>query len=296
MEGSVTIDKMGITEISIKSKKYPEGVRSVVKPPDILFVRGELLPEDKTAVAIVGSRKCTAYGKQVAYDLAFALAKAGVTVVSGMALGIDGEAHKGALDAGGRTIAVLGTGVDDASIYPRAHTALAKRILKQGALVSEFEPGAPAYPSNFPQRNRIIAGLALGTVVVEANKRSGSLITPGFALEQGKDVFAVPGPIYSGTSAGTHALIQQGAKLITCAEDILQELAIEPRVQKTASGGQSTAQEKMILDVIEKGPADTDAIIQQLDLPTQAVLTLLAVLELKQKVQHIGNNTYVVKK
>lgn len=290
------MERMQIKEISIKSKKYPESVRHVVEPPDILFVRGELLPEDKTAVAIVGSRKCTAYGKQVAYDLAFALAKAGITVVSGMALGIDGEAHKGALDGGGRTIAVLGTGVDDASIYPQTHMALAKRILAQGVIVSEFATGTPALPHHFPRRNRIIAGLTLGTIVVEADMRSGSLITARWALEQGKEVFAVPGPLYSRASAGAHALIQQGAKLITCVEDVLNELNIVPAAAQNGSNEQVTEEEKMILGVVEKGPAETDAIIAALDLPSHTVLSLLAMLELKQNVANIGNNTYVIKK
>ncbi len=290
------MSKSDVKEISIKSKEYPKSLRHIVEPPDILFVRGELLPEDTIAVAIVGSRKCTSYGKQVAYDLAFALAQAGVTVVSGMALGIDGEAHKGALDAGGRTIAVLGTGVDDASLYPRTHAALALRIIKQGAIVSEFATGTPALPRHFPQRNRIIAGLSLGTVVAEADMRSGSLITAGFALEQGKEVFAVPGPLYSRASSGAHALIQQGAKLITCAEDILSELNIKPKTAQSQNGAQLTKEERMICAAIEKGPAETDALIAGLDLPSHAVLSLLAMLELKQKIAHIGNNTYVIKK
>ncbi len=290
------MERMEIAEIGIADKKYPKSVRHIVEPPAVLFVRGELLPGDETAVAIVGSRKCTAYGKQVAYDLAFACAKAGVTVVSGMALGIDGEAHKGALDGGGRTIAVLGTGVDDASLYPRAHTALAQRIMKQGAILSEFSPGTPALPHHFPQRNRIISGLALGTIVVEADMRSGSLITAGFALDQGKEVFAVPGPIYAQSSAGAHALIQQGAKLVTCVEDVLHELNIAPVTAPIAADEHATKEEKLILGVIEKGAAETNAIIAELDLPSHAVLSLLAMLELKQKISHIGNNTYVIKK
>lgn len=286
---------MRIHEISIKDKNYPERIRQVVQPPKKIFIVGSLLPKDETAIAIVGSRKCTAYGKQVAYDLAFALAKAGVTIVSGMALGIDGEAHKGALDAQGRTIAVLGTGVNDTSIYPRAHLELAHRIMKQGAVLSEFSSEDPSYPSNFPQRNRIIAALALGTIVVEADEKSGSLITAGFALELGKEVFAVPGPIYSRTSSGTNRLIQQGATLITGVDDVLRELGLAPQAAGGAMDALSAEEQKIII-AIEEGLADTDSLIEQLGMPAHSVLPLLSMLELKKKIQQIGHNTYAIKK
>jgi len=286
---------MDITEISITSTKYPEGLRHIAVPPKTLYVRGELRESDANAVAIVGSRKCTHYGKQVAYDLANALARHGVTVVSGMALGIDAEAHKGALDAGGRTIAVLGTGVDDASLYPHTHKPLAEQIVQAGAVLSEFEPGTPAYPGNFPQRNRIIAGLSYGTVIVEADERSGSLITARFALEQGKEVFAVPGQIYSRTTRGVHRLIQEGAKLITSVEDILEEL---PQLATTAVEQQDTTlteDELRIIELIAREPAQVDHLIEQLALPSHETIGMLAMLELKDKIQHIGNNTYAIK-
>lgn len=284
-----------IEEISINDRGYPEDIRRVVEPPRVLYVRGKMLPEDARAVTIVGARKCTSYGKQVAYDFAFALAKQGITVVSGMALGIDGEAHKGALDAGGRTIAVLGTGVDDASLYPDTHAPLAKRIIKQGAVISEFSSGTPALPHHFPQRNRIVAALGLGTLVVEADEKSGSLITAGFALELGKDVFAVPGSIYSRTSTGTHKLIQQGAKLVTKVEDILEalQLAPTPPVQGNAAENE---RERLVLSLVAEEPLEIDTIIERLDLPSNDVLSLLAILELKQKVTRIGGNSYAIKK
>src|SRR3989338_50525 len=242
--------KMEIKEIKINDKKFPERVRRIHQPPAALFLLGELKTEDENAVAIVGARQCTAYGRQVAYDLAYELAKRGITVVSGMALGIDGEAHKGALDAGGRTIAVLGSGVDEKSIYPHTHISLAERISKNGAVLSEFPPGTPSYPSNFPQRNRIVSALSLGVVVVEAGEKSGSLITANFALEQGKEVFAVPGPIYSPASVGANLLIQQGAKLIRHADDILEELNLplsEVRPQKIEP---ENKEEKLIMDAL----------------------------------------------
>lgn len=285
---------MKVTEIAQSDAAYPELLRHIHEPPAKLYVRGMLPAENAPCIAIVGSRKCTPYGKQAAYDLAYALAKAGVTVVSGMALGIDGEAHLGALDAGGRTIAVLGTGVNDASLYPHSHIELARRIMEQGAVISEYEPGTPAYPNQFPERNRIVSGLSRGVIIVEADLRSGSLITARLALEQGRDVFAVPGPIYSRTSQGTHALIQEGAKLVAKAEDILQDWGLSGAAS-AAEDATLSDEERAVLAAVSAGPAHTDALIAQLDLPSHAVLSLLSILELKRKVQHIGNNTYVVK-
>ncbi len=284
---------MEITEIAITDKNYPERVRRIYEPPKKLFVRGELLPEDEIGIAIVGARKCTQYGKQVAYDLAFALAQYGVTIVSGMALGIDGEAHRGALDAGGRTIAVLGTGVDENSIYPHTHKSLAEKIIAQGAVLSEFEPGTPALPHHFPQRNRIISALSLGVVVIEANEKSGSLITARFALEQGKDVFAVPGPIYAQTSIGTNKLIQQGAKLVITAQDILDELGIE-QIKKAATRDDEEipAEHRLILTLIAEETISTDELIAKTQLPSSIVLSTITMLELQNKIQRVGANTY----
>jgi len=286
---------MQIQEIKINDKKFPERVRRIHQPPPALFACGELKPEDENAVAIVGARKCTAYGRQVAYDLAHELAKRGITVVSGMALGIDGEAHKGALDAGGRTIAVLGSGVDEKSIYPHTHISLAERISKNGAVLSEFPPGTPSYPSNFPQRNRIVSALSLGVVVVEAGEKSGSLITANFALEQGKEVFAVPGPIYSPASAGANLLIQQGAKLIRHADDILEELNLplsETRPQKIEP---ENKEEKLIMDALANETLSIDDIIKITRLAPSVALTALTMLELKKAVKNIGQNVYTLK-
>jgi len=285
---------MPIQEIKINDRKFPERVRRIHQPPPALFMLGSLMPGDENAVAIVGARKCTAYGRQTAYDLAYELARRGVTIVSGMALGIDGEAHKGALDAGGRTIAVLGSGVDDKSIYPHTHISLAERISKNGAVLSEFPPGTPSYPSNFPQRNRIVSALSLGVVVVEAGEKSGSLITANFALEQGKEVFAVPGPIYSPASAGANLLIQQGAKLIRNADDILEELNLplpETRPQKIEPENE---EEKLIMDALADETLNIDDIIKTTRLAPSAALTALTMLELKKTVKNIGNNTYAI--
>lgn len=290
---------MPITKILLPETGYPEGLRHVVKPPETLFMRGTLLPADEEGVAIVGSRKCSTYGKQVAYDFAYGLAQAGVTIISGMAFGVDGEAHRGALDAGGRTIAVLGTGVDTPSLYPAAHKGLAERIEKSGALISEFPVGTQALPHHFPQRNRMIAGLAQCVVVIEAGIHSGSLITAGFALEQGKEVCAVPGSIYASTSVGTHTLIRQGAHLVTSATDVLLLIGKEIIKQNsTPSSGteKMSPTEEIILTCIEKGPREIDALIAEIAVPAHEILSLLPLLELKNKIQYIGNNTYVIKK
>ena len=191
----------------------------------IFYKKGQILKTDENAVAIVGTRKASPYGKWTAYRLAGDLAKRGVTVVSGLAYGIDTEAHKGALDHGGRTIAVLGCGLDQC--YPKSNARLMQQIERQGAVLSEYPIGMGPVPGNFPARNRIISGLAKGVVVVEAAAKSGALITAEFALEQGREVFAVPGNINSELSEGTNRLIQEGAKLVSCVEDILEELNID---------------------------------------------------------------------
>jgi DNA processing protein len=207
---------------------YPALLGAIHDPPSTLFLRGggetELL--DGTAVAVVGARACSSYGRSVARSLARELAAAGLVVISGMARGIDGEAHRGALDAGGSTVAVLGCGID--RDYPAAHAELARRICERGLVVSEYEPGIEPAPWRFPARNRIIAGLSRATVVVEARERSGALITADFSLEEGREVLAVPGEITSALSAGTNALLRLGATPVTCAGDVLEALGVEP--------------------------------------------------------------------
>ncbi len=280
-------------ELKIKNKNFPESLKNIPKPPKRIFVRGNVLQEDKTAIAIVGARKCSSYGKQTAYDIAYALAKNGVTIISGLALGIDGEAHKGALDAGGRTLAILGTGIDDNSIYPYSHKSLAERVLKNGALISEYEPGTPALPHQFPERNRIISGLSLGVLVVEAKERSGSLITAHIALEQGKDIFSIPGPIHSPSSKGTNKLIQQGAKLVTKPEDILEELELSG-IEIKKKEVNFSKEEKNILKILETEAIHTNDIIRISKMPTSSVLTTITMLEMKKVIKDVGGNMYVV--
>ena len=204
------LDREGVKVVTWVSEEYPTNLRNIHDPPPVIYIKGELLPEDDWAVAVVGTRHASVYGKEVARRLAGDLARNGVTVVSGLAAGIDTVAHQAALEAGGRSIAVLGSGVD--IIYPEQNAALARQLQEQGALVSEYPLGTKPERSNFPPRNRIISGLSLGALVVEAGARSGALITADFAGDQGRDVFAIPGSIFQRTSEGTNRLIQDGAK------------------------------------------------------------------------------------
>ncbi|MEE9144876.1 MAG: DNA-processing protein DprA [Candidatus Binatia bacterium] len=215
--------EIGMKILPYDAPIYPARLRMIPDPPPFLYVKGEILDEDEKAVAVVGSRSASEYGLRITRDLCQNLASLGFTVVSGMARGIDGEAHRAALDAGGRTLAVLGSGID--VIYPAEHKDLYRRISRCGAILSELPIGTPPLPFNFPSRNRLISGTSLGVVVVEATEKSGSLITAELALEQGREVFAVPGEAGASRSRGTHRLIRQGAKLVERVEDIVEEIA-----------------------------------------------------------------------
>ena len=229
------VDKYGCQIVTLYDAAYPSHLKQIDTPPFVLYVRGELVPEDALSISLVGSRNAKDYGRKVSYRLSYQLAQRGLTVVSGFAKGIDTSAHRGALEAGGRTIAVMGNGLS--IIYPAANTDLAEKIAASGALISEFPMAARPKPRNFPRRNRIISGLTLGTVVVEASNRSGALITARLAGEQGREVFAVPGEIFSELSTGTHKLINDGAKLINTVDDLLNELPpyVLSQIQSEAS-------------------------------------------------------------
>ena len=216
------INEHGCQVLTLYDDAYPALLKEIDTPPLVLYVKGELTPEDSLSISLVGSRNARDYGRKVSYRLSYQLAQRGLTVVSGFAKGIDTAAHRGALEAGGRTIAVMGNGLS--VIYPAINRDLLKRIEASGALISEFPIAVKPKPTNFPRRNRIISGLTLGTVVVEASNRSGALITARLAAEQGREVFAVPGEIFSELSTGTHKLINNGAKLINTVDDLLNEL------------------------------------------------------------------------
>ncbi|NQT23051.1 MAG: DNA-protecting protein DprA [Candidatus Omnitrophica bacterium] len=216
------IEKLGIKVITIDDKEYPSNLKHIYNPPKVLYVKGKIVPKDHYSIAVVGARKSSTYGRETAARLARELAEKSITVVSGMARGIDTYAHRGALESGGRTIAVLGCGIN--IIYPPENKSLMEEISKSGAVISEFPINTPPLRRNFPMRNRIISGLSFGVVVVEAAEKSGSLITASLALEQGREVFSVPGRVDTRLSRGTLALIKEGAKLVENVDDILEEV------------------------------------------------------------------------
>jgi DNA processing protein len=289
------LQSQGITALTLQDPAYPENLRQVADPPPVLFARGKLCPDDAVAVALVGTRRATAYGKAVAERLATDLARAGVTVVSGLARGIDTAAHLAAVRAGGRTIAVLGNGLDQ--VYPPENCELARSIVdsQQGALVSEFAPGVPPDAVNFPRRNRIISGLSRLTVIVEAGEKSGALITADFALEQGRDVLSVPGSVLSPGSAGANYLLKQGASPVTCADDILEALGVSlpPAPDLARHVPELGPIETWVWDALSDEPRHIDELIRGLPmLPLGALSAILAKLELKGLVRQAGPMLY----
>jgi DNA processing protein len=264
---------------------YPASLRAIADPPLVLAILGAP-GGDAGAVAIVGARRASGYGRRVAEELARGLAAVGITVVSGLATGIDAAAHAGALAAGGRTVAVLATGLD--RVYPPWHAELSRRVAAGGALLTEFPCGTPPLPHHFPRRNRLISGLALGTVVVEAAPRSGSLITARYALEQGREVFAVPGPVGAALHEGPNRLIQDGAKLVRGVDDILDEIAPQLRARAIATrapGPTLSEVESRVLDAMRPGDAHVDEVIRRAALPPGTALETLLALELRGVVE-----------
>jgi len=281
---TLKLARAGATLVAWSDDAYPPALRHIAQPPLVLAVRGSLGGPDEPAIAIVGARRASEYGRHMAEELARRLAQAGVTVVSGLAAGVDAAAHHAALAAGGRTVAVLGTGID--RVYPKWHRELARAIAGQGALVSEFPCGSPPLQFHFPRRNRIISGLTRGTIVVEAADDSGSLITARHALEQDRQVFAVPGPVGVAAHRGPNRLIQQGAMLITRAEDVVEELWPEllPRLaarRVAAAEAVLSAPERQILAAIGPEGRHVDDVIRQAAVPPGAALETLLALELR---------------
>ena len=271
---------------------YPLLLSEIPAPPPVLYYRGELLETDRTAVAIVGTRRMTAYGREMTARIAADLARAGVTVVSGLARGVDGVAHQAALDAGGRTIAVLGSGIN--RIYPPEHRNLAQRITEQGAVLSDYLPDTPPDGVNFPPRNRIISGLSLGVVVIEAPDRSGALITVDFAADQGRDVFAVPGPATAPNSAGTNRLIREGARLVRSADDVLEDLQIRRGAADTALQQALPLDEgeRRLLAILTSMPQHIDDLAALSDCTVAEISGRLMMLELQGLVRNTGAQHY----
>jgi DNA processing protein len=292
----------GVAMLTEGAANYPPLLGRIDDPPGLLFVRGSIEPCDSLAIAIVGSRHATAYGRRVAWQLANGLARAGYTIVSGLARGIDAAAHRGALDAGGRTLAVLGNGV--LNVYPPEHADLAVEVIARGALLGEAPPLAPPLPGCFPRRNRIVSGLALGVVVVEAAERSGALITARLAGEQGREVFAVPGPVDARLSRGCHALIRDGARLVQGIDDILDELGPLCEAAQTADGRTVRAPVELRLDDVERRVLDAcdavaggaaaaaciDDVVAASGLAASQVLATLGVLEMRRILRRLPGN------
>ncbi|PIQ07190.1 MAG: DNA-protecting protein DprA [Candidatus Nealsonbacteria bacterium CG18_big_fil_WC_8_21_14_2_50_37_10] len=285
-----------IKTISVKDKNYPKLLKEIKNPPEVLYYRGELNPDEK-CFGVVGTRMFSSYGKQVVLEIAGDLAEAGLTIVSGLAPGIDTFAHTATVERRKRTIAVLGTGIDERSIYPQSNLNLARKILETGgALISEYPPGTRGTQFTFPQRNRIISGLSLGVLVVEAKEKSGALITAEWAKKQQRLVFAIPGPIHSLNSKGCHYLIKhEVAKLIENANDILKELNLPAGRQVYQKGiiGE-TLEENLILKALEEEALYVDKIIEKTKLSAASIASSLAILEIKGKVRNLGGNIYAI--
>jgi DNA processing protein len=292
--------RSGVSVISRGDPEYPPPLENIPDPPGLLYVKGAILPRDQLAIAVVGSRHCTPYGTRMAERLSSALARTGFTVVSGLARGIDAAAHRGAIKAGGRTIAVLANGL--ASVYPPEHDELARSVVEAGALVSEMPMRQSPLAGLFTQRNRIISGLALGVLVVEATPRSGSLSTASHAMEQNREVFAVPGPADSLPSRGCHRLIRDGARLVETVEDIMEELG--PLVQEVRTNPEEppvrhpaelalTDSERSLLGHLDDHPTAVDDLIARTGMTAGQVMATLSVLELKRLVKRLPGHRFV---
>jgi len=313
-DSMASLARAGVSVTNWNGDDYPPRLKEIYDGPPVLYYIGDIKPQDERSVAIVGTRNPTSYGRKAAAVLSRDLASAGLTVVSGLALGIDGEAHKAALDCGGRTIAVVAGGLD--RVYPKEHTGLFHRIQERGAVVSERPLGMRPDPRSFPRRNRLISGIALGTLVIEAPDTSGAVSTVKHALEQDREVFCVPGEIFSETSRFTNRMIKEGAKLVADYTDILEELNLpdvaaderskggKPSNQTEALQKEITEQEYENTEELEPGeaalmghlsgqPLHVDDLCRQAGLPIASVTSMLTLLELKGKVEQIGSMHYV---
>jgi DNA processing protein len=287
-----TINSDQISVFTLLDDAYPRLLREIDQAPPVIYIKGTLNPSDDFAVAMVGTRRVTAYGQQVTRDTSTYLAAHGLTIVSGLARGVDALAHQHALQAGGRTIAVLGCGVD--VVYPPEHRQLADAIVENGALISDYPLGTQPEGINFPPRNRIISGLSLATIVVEAGERSGALITAAFALEQGRDIFAIPGNVFSPASRGTNRLIQKGAFAMISPQDVLDVLGLA-QVEDYKDARLSLPADRTeakILQVMDYEPIHVDEICNTVGLPVEQVSAALTTIELKGMVQHVGGMRY----
>lgn len=293
------ITDQGISILAFTDELYPRLLKEIPDAPMILFTRGNYNWEDKPLISLVGTRKFTSYGKQAAERLTADLAHAGYVIVSGLAFGIDSIAHLAALEAGSETLAILGSGIDDASISPQSHLPLARAVAHSGALVSEYLPGSKANEGTFPARDRIIAGMTLGTIVIEAPEKSGALITARLALDYNREVFAVPGSIFSPASLGTNYLIKAGAKIVTSVQDILEELPLAhsqkntPKEMPLPAHLHLSLEEEKVLKLLSHEPLHVDKIIKEARLETSSANSVLTLLEIKGLIRNVGGMHYI---
>ncbi len=288
------LDRYGVKVLTWHDENYPSRLKEIYDYPPLIYVRGSLLPEDEWCLAVVGTRRATVYGRQVTEEIVADLAQNKITIVSGLAKGIDTVAHHSALEAGGRSIAVFACGLD--IVYPSENANLARRIIQQGALISEYPLGIKPRADNFPRRNRIMSGLSLGVLVVEAGETSGALITAHLALEQNREVFAIPGSILSPASRGTNHLIQEGAKLVHSYSDILEELNLTAVAHQIGLKEVIPASdtESLLLKQLCAEPTHIDEVCRSSGLPMPTVSSTLAMMELKGLVKQVGAMNYVL--
>jgi len=288
------LDRYGVKVLTWHDEGYPSRLKEIYDYPPVLYVRGSLLSEDEWCLAVVGTRRATVYGRQVTEEIVADLAQNKITIVSGLAKGIDTVAHHSALEAGGRTIAVFACGLD--TVYPGENADLARRIIQQGALISEYPLGTRPRADNFPRRNRIMSGMSLGVLAVEAGRTSGALITAHMALEQNREVFAIPGSILSPASSGTNHLIQEGAKLVRNCGDILEELNLTAVAQQIGLKEVIPASdtESLLLKQLRAEPVHIDEVCRSSGLPMPTVSSTLAMLEIKGLVKQVGVMNYVL--
>lgn len=280
-----------IKALKIEGKDYPQALKKIAQVPPILYYQGTL-PENENTIAIVGTRRCSGYGKSAAFSIARDLAIQGVTIISGLARGIDRAAHKGTLSGGGKTIAVLGTGLDEKSFYPKENSDLRRDILKnKGGLLSEYPAGTKGSRFTFPRRNRLISGLAIATLVIEADFSSGAMITARWAALQKKKILALPGPVNSLNSRGPHSLIKKGASLVENADDILNVLKIKKREEKNKKIEENKI-ESLIIKALERESLSLDKITEATHLPPKTISAALSIMELSGQVKNLGGNRY----
>jgi DNA processing protein len=288
------LERNGVKVYSYHDTEYPARLKEIYDYPPLIYVKGELMTQDEWCIAVVGTRQATVYGRQVTEEIVSDLTRNKLTVVSGLARGIDTVAHRSALKAGGRTIAILANGFD--TIYPGENTNLARTIVDQGALISEYPLGTKPRPDNFPRRNRIMSGVSLGVLVIEANDSSGAIITAHMALEQNREVFAIPGSILSPMSRGTNTLIQEGAKLVRNCTDILEELNLTASVHQIEMKEiiPTSETETLLLKQLGTEPAHIDQVCRNSGLPVSTVSSNLAIMELKGLVRQVSAMNYVL--